>query len=394
MLSHHWGDQLSGGYNLARFLHLHDSQNTTLVARVPLRSEDAMSPTHGRAISKRLESEIATMDYIERFTNIPVPRVYLHSDHSEQQVRSPYLLMSKVEGVPLVKLWDKMDDDKRLVVLRQVIDIILELWSHRFDKTGALFRRPEVGDGRTDPGRFLNTMSYRHAAEYWLAYANAKIQSIRDEWFGNKDQLENAAFWFMRSLIPALYDPSIDAQLEGFPLNHGDFHSQNIMIATPTLFAQYPLFIVDHPYWKDDNPLRERNVRDQATFDQLIREGEQKRKAVMTNTLWMFSPVYPLLFKFVFGDDTEDSDDDDESSDEEKFSFSTGYYWALRTKGILRKDEEALEKDHLVWLEARDVLGEAEVGNRMERAEFKELVSRHADSFAEGGKVCSWLESQ
>lgn len=32
--SSHWGDQISGGYNLVRFLHLHDSHNTTLVARV------------------------------------------------------------------------------------------------------------------------------------------------------------------------------------------------------------------------------------------------------------------------------------------------------------------------------------------------------------------------
>src|SRR6267378_3854708 len=41
------------------------------------------------------------------------------------------------------------------------------------------------------------------------------------------------------------------------------------------LFDQRALFIVDHPAWDDDHPLRERNIRDQATFDELIREAER-----------------------------------------------------------------------------------------------------------------------
>jgi len=44
-----------------------------------------------------------------------------------------------------------------------------------------------------------------------------------------------------------------------------------------TSFAQYPLYIVDHPAWFEDHPLRERNLRDQATFDELIREAEHIR---------------------------------------------------------------------------------------------------------------------
>jgi hypothetical protein len=49
--------------------------------------------------------------------------------------------MSKVAGVPLSSVWNDMDDDKRQVILRQVIDILLELWSHRFDTKGALLKK-------------------------------------------------------------------------------------------------------------------------------------------------------------------------------------------------------------------------------------------------------------
>ncbi|KIM43577.1 hypothetical protein M413DRAFT_42188, partial [Hebeloma cylindrosporum] len=83
--------------------------------------------------------EVATMEYVESHTNIPVPHVYHHSAHAKGEVGSPYILMSKVEGVPLVSVWDDMDDERRRIILRQVIDILLELWSQRFDKPGPLF---------------------------------------------------------------------------------------------------------------------------------------------------------------------------------------------------------------------------------------------------------------
>jgi Phosphotransferase enzyme family len=99
----------------------------------------------------------------------------------------------------------------------------------------------------------------------------------------------------MRSLIPALYNPSLD--VAGFPLSPGDFHTQNIMVTDvesnpritavldwelsstlPTSsFAQYPLFIANHPAWKDDNPLCARNIRDQSAFNKFMQEAELKR---------------------------------------------------------------------------------------------------------------------
>ena len=45
---------------------------------------------------------------------------------------------------------------------------------------------------------------------------------------------------------------------------------------TPS-FSQYPLFIVDHPQWEDDHPMRPRNIQDQATFNSLMREAEMKK---------------------------------------------------------------------------------------------------------------------
>jgi hypothetical protein len=77
-----------------------------------------------------------------------------------------------------------------------------------------------------------------------------------------------------------------------------DFHSQNIMVtdvdsvlrimavidwefsstAATSSFRQYSLFIVDHPQWVDDHPLRSRNLRDQAKFNVFMNEAEGRRE--------------------------------------------------------------------------------------------------------------------
>jgi hypothetical protein len=327
-----------------------------------------------------------------------------------------------------------MDDDKRCIILRQVIDILLELWSHRFDKDGVLFKRADGGEGKDawcvepssvieGPGdtNFESNISHSNAVDYWLARTNAQLHDICDANVGSAGKhFVHSFMWFMRSLIPSLFDPSIDSH--GFPLCPGDFHSQNIMITDvdtyphiagvidwevsgptfATSFAQYPLFIVDHPAWDKNHPLRERNVRDQATFDKLIREAERIRNPVpglqlshlisngygiylfkqMIRSPVMFSALYPLLFAHIFGED--------ETGENE--NFSDQYYYALMEKGILKKDNERFDKEKQVWLEARKVLGEDVVGWNLSLGEFKDLVSKYLDRF-DGGIVCEWMAS-
>ena len=160
-------------------------------------------------------------------------------------------------------------------------------------------------------------------------------------------------------------------------------------------FAQYPLFIVDHPFWDNDNPLRPRNVRDQATFNALIREAEMQKdpqgglplsrafancrgvylfEQSMPDQV-MFSEFYPQLFAHVFG---------------EEEIFSVHYYLALES-GILRKEAEQFEKESEVWKEALNALGDGLVSKEMRREDFIVVVRKHIDRFPEEGLVREWF---
>ncbi|CAA7266320.1 unnamed protein product [Cyclocybe aegerita] len=274
-----WGELINGGYNVVRFLKIDDGMDTEVVVRVPYQPL-GLTDVAAETLGHRTASEVASMQYVLLHTRIPVPRVIAHNTERDGGgVGCPYMVMSKVEGIPLVKVWNDMDDTKREVILRQVVEILLQLSSLRFDSIGALFKRDTPSGPEWYIAPSAKTLSdevftyspegmartFTDAFDYWIAYASRNMQRLDAKHFGCMKSLSYSLAWLHRSLIPSIYDTSLD--VKGFPLIHGDFHSQNIM---------YPFFIIDHPLWEDDHPLKPRNVRDQATFVRLMREAEGK----------------------------------------------------------------------------------------------------------------------
>ncbi|KAL6310265.1 hypothetical protein BKA93DRAFT_906697 [Sparassis latifolia] len=376
------------------------------------------------------------MEYVATYTRVPIPRILHFSAEVDPLVGSPYILMSKVDGVCLSTLWDSMTDDNREIVLRQVVDILLELSNQRFDRIGALFKGDGVGKAAwcvktassfASPEDEIEssamTSTYSSGTEYWTRYANAMLQRMHDNKFGNRvKEYDYVQVWFLRSLIPQLYDPSLDR--DGFPLYPSDFHSQNIMViftdSKPVIsavidwegsttqsivtFAYYPLFIVDHPFWDDDHPLRLRNVQDQATFDRLLREAEQNANPggslllsrLFSNCLGVYlfeqalqfpglirDVIYPQLFAHVFG-----------IVEDEEEKFQTEYYWALLEKGILKKLTSQFRRETEVWHEAMNILGADVVPKNLRRDQFRAVILEHADQFDVDGQVRQWLATE
>ena len=94
-----------------RFLHMDDKNHTELVVRFPYRQEEGWTATNSKIIASRLTSEVATMQYVRAHTGIPVPRIIHHSvEVDSSSVGSPYIKMTKVEGVALSSIWDDMED--------------------------------------------------------------------------------------------------------------------------------------------------------------------------------------------------------------------------------------------------------------------------------------------
>ncbi|KAJ7599857.1 hypothetical protein C8J56DRAFT_812763 [Mycena floridula] len=413
--SANWGRHTSGAFNLVRFLHVGED---VIVARIPLEWD----PELPCSIPRR-QSEVATMEYIKEHTKIPIPRVLQYS-HSHTDIGRPYILMTNVDGVALSSIWDDLADEKREKVLGQVVEILLDLSEQRFSQIGALFRRKDSADqweirseSEITPTA-MDTLLYRDSVSYWTASATKDMNNISETNFGAPaKEYEYAQAWFMRSCVPELYDARDD--LNGFPVCPGDFHSQNIMVDDDlqitgiidwegsgtfpqASFAIHPFFIQDHPMWDDDHLLRKRNVRDQATFNRLMRIAESERSLNGSCPLsdafetsrgrYLFQQgLHELLFKHIFEGDQEDEEEDDQEKEkdkeeeekaddeeeEEEESFSVKFYWALMEHSILKHKSRQFERETQLAKEVRAILGVETLPPGIDKARFREIVVKY-----------------
>lgn len=98
-----------------------------------------------------LRSEAATMEFLQRSTRIPSPRVFDWACESDpaNAVGVGYILMEKLHGKPLD--WQGATTAQREKVVRQLADIMLEIERHPFDRLGSLVAATTVSGGEMVP---------------------------------------------------------------------------------------------------------------------------------------------------------------------------------------------------------------------------------------------------
>ena len=89
-------------------------------------------------------SEVATMHYLRKKLNIPVPRVFAYSSDSRNPVGSEYIIMEKVDGVNLSSHWDDFNVETRHNIVRALAEMLSRLFDARFSSLGCLFFKGDV----------------------------------------------------------------------------------------------------------------------------------------------------------------------------------------------------------------------------------------------------------
>jgi len=115
----------------------------------------------------RESSEVATLRYLRRQTSIPVPEVYYEDLDPDNDVGASFVLMEKMPGRHLYKIWDDMSLEQKKSALSQVAGVVVQLASLRFDRIGCLSEDgvgPLVSPCFEDPvGPFESTLQYLQA---------------------------------------------------------------------------------------------------------------------------------------------------------------------------------------------------------------------------------------
>ncbi|KAL9124557.1 MAG: hypothetical protein Q9217_006122 [Psora testacea] len=90
-------------------------------------------------------SEVATMDFVRNVLKIPAPKVFAWSSRREENpVNAEYIVMEKVPGIELEKLWGDITGRQKYEIVKQLIGIEKSFATTRFTSFGSLYYAEDV----------------------------------------------------------------------------------------------------------------------------------------------------------------------------------------------------------------------------------------------------------
>lgn len=112
---------------------------------------------------EKMTSELESMLYVKSRTTIPVPEVYLYDFDPKNNVGAPFILMQRMPGCHLNKIWDSLSIKHKEAVLTQVAGVLAKLSLVTFDKIGCLQKDglgPVLNFITGSKGPFTSTYDY------------------------------------------------------------------------------------------------------------------------------------------------------------------------------------------------------------------------------------------
>lgn len=83
-------------------------------------------------------TEVATLDYLERYTKLPSPKVYAQNVSSNNIIGYEWILMSLMPGISVQFCWHKLTKEELRKIVKQFATYQAELFSHQFLGLGGL----------------------------------------------------------------------------------------------------------------------------------------------------------------------------------------------------------------------------------------------------------------
>jgi aminoglycoside phosphotransferase (APT) family kinase protein len=223
-------------------------------------------------------SEVATLQFVQKNTSIPVPRVNAYDTSADNELGFEWILMTKVPGVALKSLWDSpaLIWEERVQIAKTLAGYMKQLTRFEFPLMGSLYpsSRPEFeripwlktssseirflplpddaefvhgpvvtipffyGDRvhlRNDHGpfetssKYMSSLLHLHIATTF----SRKVAASADDDYDKDDisELEDAigAYESLLSVLPTLFPPDT-GDTEVFSLYHDDISSNNILV--------------------------------------------------------------------------------------------------------------------------------------------------------------------
>ncbi|KAG4435592.1 hypothetical protein IFR05_008938 [Cadophora sp. M221] len=87
----------------------------------------------------KTNSEVATLQFVHKFTEIPSPRIFAFNDSADNELGFEWILMEMLPGVSLRERWRFMSEDAKRGLVKSVAKYQTQLFDLRFSGIGNLF---------------------------------------------------------------------------------------------------------------------------------------------------------------------------------------------------------------------------------------------------------------
>ncbi|KAL6860362.1 hypothetical protein ACO1O0_004389 [Amphichorda felina] len=89
----------------------------------------------------KLESEMATLEFLRQRTTIPVPRPIVWSSTTDNKLGYEWALVEKIPGVELRDVWREIPWEKKVQIIQTIASYLAQLWdtSQKFSRIGSLY---------------------------------------------------------------------------------------------------------------------------------------------------------------------------------------------------------------------------------------------------------------
>ena len=280
---------MQGSYNILFPIHFRDGVQWLL--KIPANGGNRWDEQSARA----LISEVMTMKLIYNKSSIPVPRIYGYSSSKANPVGCPYIMMERIDGIPLSRGWYQHDSPAgslsrfRERALGDIAKAMAQLNTFSFSKAGALqyntgsqtldigpYRKVDFLDeyelmkvGNIDVAtHYVERGPFSDTKDYFIDTINSdNVTKLSPKLQGQRNLLRLFIGWFFEAT---------QEQTSEFVLAHPDFNLQNVLVgedgslrgfvdwdgvaAVPRCIGceEYPLWLTRDwdPHWWNYDPIK------------------------------------------------------------------------------------------------------------------------------------------
>ncbi|MCJ1405896.1 hypothetical protein MMC11_009126 [Xylographa trunciseda] len=143
----------------------------------------------------KVESDVATTEFIRHFTSIPVPVIYCYDSSANNALGLEWMLMEKIEADPLRKIWFDLDNDLRVAITRQLAGWADELSRIQSNQIGSIYMRftdtqlqffigPPILFNLFSRRRLLYSVNrgpFNNLSDYYSSVLDSHIHELQDE---------------------------------------------------------------------------------------------------------------------------------------------------------------------------------------------------------------------